>query len=154
MRFFDKYALLWAEFSLILLAVLAVRVVPQAFVVFTGSRRFATRIAVKQRVAVAISFALPIVLRLVSWPFQRVPTPSIHDEFSYLLLGDTFAHGRLANPTHPLWIHFDTIHVLQHPTYASIYPVMQGIFLAAGQVLTGSPWVGVWLRVALVGCVV
>ena len=77
------------------------------------------------------------------------PVPRGHDEFSYVLMGDTFAHGRLANATPPLPEFFDTFHVLVRPVYASKYFPVQRVFLAAGEKLTGHPAVGVWLSSAL-----
>jgi hypothetical protein len=72
-----------------------------------------------------------------------LPEPSIHDEFSYLLGADTFVHGRLANPPHPLSRFFDSPYVLQRPTYASMYPPGQSLALALGEKLFGAPWYGV-----------
>jgi hypothetical protein len=77
------------------------------------------------------------------------PVPRTQDEFSYLLMADTFAHGRVANPAPRLPEFFDTLEVLVHPAYVSKYFPAQGVFLAIGEKLTDHPAVGLWLSSAL-----
>jgi hypothetical protein len=132
------------------LALIAAWVLPRA-----GSRwhrlfeeRFA-RLAADRSKAIATAALVPMLARLLLLPVFPIPQPRVHDEFSYLLLGDTLAHGRLSNPAPPEWRHFETEYEIVRPTYASQYQPAQGIALAAGEAILKNPWWGVWLTTGL-----
>ena len=103
------------------------------------------RVARHKGLAVVVAALLPMALRAALLPWYPIPEPRIQDEFSFLLAADTLLHGRLANPAHPFWQHFETMHVLARPVYASAFPIGQAVVLAAGTFFTGRPWFGVWL---------
>jgi hypothetical protein len=142
----------------LLLAEFALAVVPTGLFYFLHRRwpiglrvvaerfhKFAGRVGL----CVVTTMLLPVAVRLPLLLLIPPPEPSVHDEFGHLLIADTLAAGRLANPPHPLWRHFETPYVLQQPTYSSIYPIGQGAILAVGKIITGTPWAGVLLSVSL-----
>src|SRR5207245_1066265 len=78
-------------------------------------------LAYRRRLAVIAVGVTALALRAAVLPILPVPYPGVHDEFSYQLMADTFAHGRLTNPTHQLWIHFQSVTVIHQPTYCSVF---------------------------------
>src|SRR6202040_1504810 len=122
---------LWrvAIFTLLILtaALLAGRPAEQ---IFTRLESLFSQFAKHRNLVLLSLFFGVIAIRLSILPLLRIPVPGIHDEYSYLLMGDPFAHGRLANSPHPLWLSFETFHVNWFPTYSSIYPPAQGAILA------------------------
>lgn len=97
---------------------------------------------------VAVGTALPAVY---GWA-RGVRDPNgvlVHDEASYLLQADTFARGRMTNPSpnHPEF--FESPYLLMVPTYQAKYPPGQAVLLAIGKRLFGHPIWGVWLSCGL-----
>jgi len=84
-----------------------------------------------------------IALRLALIPVLPVPIPIVTDEFSHLLLADTLVHGRVTNPTHPFWQHFESLHIIQQPHYVSSYFPGHALVLAAAILMLHSAWAGV-----------
>ncbi|HVW85895.1 MAG TPA: hypothetical protein VHB50_14495 [Bryobacteraceae bacterium] len=109
--------------------------------------RLLRAVADRPAMSMVILAILPVALRLALLPRHPVPVAQTSDDFSYLLLGDTLAHFRFANPAHPMRRFFETVFVLQEPTYSSIYPPGQGFVLAIGELLFHLPWAGVALSI-------
>lgn len=116
---------------------------------FRSIERNFQKLARDRNKALLAAALFPMIARALMLPWYPAPPPQIHDEFSYLLQGDTFAHGRIANPTPPYWQHFESEYVLLQPVYASQYQPAQGIVLAAGEVIFHNPWFGVWISMGL-----
>jgi hypothetical protein len=121
---------------------------------FKGPEQILRWLARRRLLSVLTIGIMTIGLRASLLPILPIPYPGVHDEFSYLLMADTFAHGRLTNATHPMWVHFESITVIHQPTYCSVFYPAQGIFLALGQVVVGHPFWGVCLSVGLMSAAI
>jgi hypothetical protein len=91
----------------------------QAFKIRPGISRLIGKLPHSRKYQAPLLCVLSLGGRLALWHEKPVPVSAVHDEYSYLLAADTFAHGRLTNPTPQFWSHIETYHELLHPTYCS-----------------------------------
>ncbi|HYG97650.1 MAG TPA: hypothetical protein VD837_00855 [Terriglobales bacterium] len=108
-----------------------------------------TAVANRRTLAVVICAAASMLPRLAAVEWLRPPEPIIPDEFSFVLGAQTFALGRITNPVHPFWQHFESFHINLVPSYQTMYPPAPSLFLTIGVVLANHPWWGVWLSCGL-----
>jgi hypothetical protein len=116
---------------------------------FAHIERAFVPLALRKHLSVLVVGLAALLLRLATLPLNPIPHPFVHDDFSFLLAANTFASGRLTNPTPAMWHHFESVHITMVPTYMSMYFPAQGLLLAAAKVLTGIPWLGVLFVTAL-----
>src|SRR5260370_28355186 len=129
------------ETALILLSLLIAFVYPSL-----GARWFEklefqfARLSRHRTLSVALVGLLALALRAALLPILPIPEPIVHDEFGYLLAADTFSHGRLTNPTPPMWVHFETFSTIQKPTYQCFAHPAQALILTLANLAATQPF--------------
>jgi hypothetical protein len=134
-------ALMQMQFLLILLCFAALSAAKNQNIVVRGGKLLSGGL---YRLHLGALVAVSLCAMILSGWLESA-SPVIHDEFSYLLAADTYASGRLTNPSHPKWEFFETFHVLAQPSYQSKYLPSQGLILALGKKLFDQPIVGIWI---------
>jgi hypothetical protein len=107
------------------------------------------RLSRRSGLVILLAILSSLALRLAFLPLIPIPAPVFVDEQSYLFQAQTFASGRITNPTPAGWEHLETFHINLRPTYHGMYPPGQALVLAAAEVVHAHPWWGVWLSVGL-----
>ncbi len=142
----ELYRIEWVYLgALILLSCL----LPRRSLILSSVNRALRRLANRRRAAVLATVLVVLLGRLALMGSLGIPRPGVHDEFGYLLIADTFAHGRMSNPTPPNWKPLEAFHIMQTPTYQSQYPIGYPALLALAQVAFKNPWWAVYLTTAL-----
>src|SRR6184192_4311020 len=142
--------MLLIETGLVLISLVAAFVQPAI-----GSRWFErveallSQLSQRRALSIVLVGVTALLLRAAVLPIEPIPSPVVHDEFGYLLAADTFSHGRLTNPPHPMWEHLESFNVIQRPTYQSYPQQGQGLALAQGKVVFGNATWGVWSSMAI-----
>src|SRR4030095_12779581 len=89
---------------------------------FQALEQGVVRLSARPWRSILVVAAFAVVLRLSLLPVAPVPVPEHHDEFSYLLAADTFVRGRLANPTHSMWMAFHRFYIQSSATQRRAFP--------------------------------
>lgn len=95
-------------------------------------------------------FLLGVLVPWIGMQFQGTPEPSTPLAHARLLAAETFASGRLANPSIPGGSLLQTYLTLQEPAYSAVSSPGPALFLALG-LLGGDPLLGIWLSAGLLG---
>ena len=107
------------------------------------------RAARRPRLTVAALIAVTLTLILAITAAAGIQEPEVHDELTMLAMADIYSHGRMCEPTHPHWQHFETNYLLAHPCVQGKYPPGLPLYMTLGRLLTGEFITGVWLAVAV-----